>query len=141
MNWAALVASLARENGGSEAGPVLGAACCDAADAEPGIRRTKNPYSGARIGPFSRSAARKEKLPELVHKVTMVRATSSGWLVKGWTRRHFGVPMYSRLNRSPRRPLPWPTDRHDPVSIVVVSSPSSRANPLTLPSYVSIRPL
>src|SRR6476659_3607949 len=35
------------------------------------VRRTKNPYSGARIGPFSRSAARKEKLPAFVHKVTM----------------------------------------------------------------------
>ena len=41
--------------------------------------RTKKPYSGARIGPCSRSAARKEKLPDLVHTVTMVRATSSGW--------------------------------------------------------------
>ena len=36
-----------------------------------------------RIGPCSRSAARKEKLPALVHKVTMVRATSSAWLVNG----------------------------------------------------------
>ena len=65
----------------------------DAVGAGPPVRRTKNPYSGARIGPLSRSAARKEKLPAFVHKVTMVRATSSGWLVKGWTFRHFDVPM------------------------------------------------
>ena len=38
--------------------------------------RTKNPYSGARMGPFSRSAARKEKLPDFVQTVTIVRATS-----------------------------------------------------------------
>ena len=56
------------------------------------VRRTKKPYSGARIGPFSRSAARKEKLPPLVQSVTMVRATSSVWLVNGCTRRHFAVP-------------------------------------------------
>src|SRR5690349_8141638 len=47
------------------------------------VRRTKNPYSGARIGPFSRSAARKEKLPAFVHTVTIVRATSSGCVVYG----------------------------------------------------------
>ena len=41
------------------------------------VRRTKNPYSGARIGPFSRSAARNEKLPDSVHTVTIVLATSS----------------------------------------------------------------
>ena len=41
------------------------------------VLRTKKPYSGARIGPFSKSAARNEKLPDLVHTVTIVLATSS----------------------------------------------------------------
>ena len=59
----------------------------------PPLRRTKNPYSGARMGPLSRSAARKEKLPAFVHKVTMVRTTSSRWLTNGCTFRHFDVPM------------------------------------------------
>ena len=41
--------------------------------------RTKNPYSGARIGPNSRSDARNEKLPDGSETVRIVRATSSGW--------------------------------------------------------------
>ncbi len=53
----------------------------------------EEPILGRQIGPLSRSAAKKEKLPAFVHKVTMVRATSSGWLVNGWTFRHFDVPM------------------------------------------------
>ena len=42
----------------------------------------------------------------------MVRATSSRWLVNGCTRRHFAVPMYSRLASTPRRaPSIWRTPR------------------------------
>src|SRR5579863_6524821 len=59
------------------------------------VRRAKNPYSGARMGPFSRSAARKEQLPDFVHTVTMVRATSSGCVVYCCCLRHFDVLMYS----------------------------------------------
>src|SRR5512135_806490 len=75
------------------------------------VRRTKNPYSGARIGPFSRSAARNEKLPAEVHKVTIVRATSSRWLVNGCTRRHLAVPRYRTRAAKPRRAAPLPTER------------------------------
>src|SRR5579862_6162646 len=56
-------------------------------------RRTKNPYSGARIGPFSRSAARNEKFPALVQTVTIVRATSSAWVVYCCCLRHLDLPM------------------------------------------------
>ena len=42
------------------------------------VARTKKPYSGRKIGPCSRSETRNEKLPDLVHTVRIVRATSSG---------------------------------------------------------------
>ena len=56
------------------------------------MARTKKPYSGARIGPCSKSEARNEKLPELVQTVTMVRATSPTSPLYGQSFRHFDVP-------------------------------------------------
>ncbi len=41
------------------------------------VLATKKPYSGARIGPRSRSAGKNEKLPESVRTVTIVRLASS----------------------------------------------------------------
>ena len=42
------------------------------------VARTKKPNSGAKMGPFSKSAARKEKLPDFVRSVMIDLATSSG---------------------------------------------------------------
>ena len=50
-------------------------ACCGAGFAAGcPVARTKNPYSGARIGPVSRSTGWKEKLPEVVRTDRIVRA-------------------------------------------------------------------
>ena len=107
------------------------------------LARTKKPYSGARIGPFSRSDARKEKFPALLHRVMIVRAASSGSALYG---PELALFPRAQVQEAQAHPSPAGEDRRRPPLvhgpfIVVPASPASGRTRFTIPSYASIRPL
>lgn len=95
------------------------------------VARTKKPFSGARSGPVSRSAGRKEKLPDLVNTVRMVRSAFSRRACWGQSVVFCVVPSQSSRTEIPRREVFLGCDCQ--VRSLATTVPASPGNDLTSP--------